>query len=250
MRFSSPLMRGRLIRRYVRFLADIILDSGETITASCPNTGSMVGLTDPGSVVWVSSSDSPTRKYKHTLEIIEADLGKGPSMVGINTGRPNLLVADAISAGQIRQLRGYAGLRREVRYGENSRIDILLECADKGRCYVEIKTVHMMRRHGLAEFPDCITERGTKHLNELSQMVREGHRAAMVFLIQRSDAARFALARDIDPRYGAAFDDALAAGVEMLAYRCRLDPEAIVVEKSVPILDRRAVIVTRPQRQF
>jgi sugar fermentation stimulation protein A len=241
MRFASPLLRGRLIRRYVRFLADIVLDSGETITASCPNTGAMLGLTAPGSVVWVSANDSPTRKYRHTLEIVEADLGKGPTLVGINTARPNALVGEAIAAERMRHLKGYPALRREVRYGENSRIDILLECADKGRCYVEIKNVHMMRQHGLAEFPDSVTERGAKHLRELSQMVRDGHRAVMVFLVQRGDAARFTLARDIDVAYAEAFDAALDAGVEMLAYRCRLSPEEIVVDRSIPILDRRTV---------
>ena len=235
MRFPSPLIRGRLARRYKRFLADVMLDDGETVTASCPNTGSMIGLTDPGSVVWLSTSDSPTRKYRHTWEMVEADLGQGPTLVGINTARPNALVAEAIGAGRIPGLDAYPDLRREVKYGQNSRIDILLDCARKGRCYVEIKNVHMMRTAGLAEFPDSVTERGAKHLFELAAMVREGHRAVMMFLIQRGDATRFDLARDIDPAYGAAFDAARAAGVEMLAYRCRLSPEQIVVESAVSV---------------
>ena len=235
MQFPAPLLHGRLIKRYKRFLADVELDSGETITCTCPNTGSMIGLVEPGSGVWLSESDSPTRKYRHTWELVEHDLGKGPAIVGINTNHPNKLVTEAVEGGRIAPLKGYASLRREVKYGQNSRIDILLEDDRKGRCYVEIKNVHMMRKPGLAEFPDSVTARGAKHLAELSDMVREGHRAVMLFLIQREDATRIALARDIDATYGEAFDAAIAAGVEPLAYRCRLTPEEIVVDKKVPI---------------
>ncbi|MGE8943613.1 DNA/RNA nuclease SfsA [Leptospira interrogans] len=236
MRFQTPLVRGQLLRRYKRFLADVVLDSGETVTATCPNTGSMIGLTTPGSVVWLSESDSKTRKYRHTWEMIEADLGAGPSLVGINTNRPNALVAEAIREARVAGLTDYPDLRREVKYGVNSRIDLLLECASKGLCYVEIKNVHMMRKLGHAEFPDSITERGTKHLKELSDMVREGHRAVMMFLIQRGDAEQFSLARDIDPTYGIAFDAAQAAGVQMLAYRCRMSCDEIVLDQPVPIV--------------
>jgi len=145
-------------------------------------------------------------------------------------------VAEALEARRVKALAGYPSLRREVNYGRNSRIDLLLECADKGLCYVEIKNVHLSRRHGLAEFPDSITERGAKHLAELSDMVRAGHRAVMVFLIQRGDAKRLALARDVDPAYGSAFDTARAAGVEALALRCRMSPEEIVIDRPVPIV--------------
>jgi sugar fermentation stimulation protein A len=235
MKFETPLLRGTLIQRYKRFLADVRLESGETVTATCPNTGSMMGLTTPGVPVWLSTSDSPTRKYKHTWEMLEVDLGKGPAMVGINTNHPNRLVAEAIAGGRVKELAGYQGLRREVKYGKNSRIDILLEDAAKGTCYVEIKNVHMMRKAGLAEFPDSVTERGAKHLSELSDMVREGMRAVMVFLIQRGDATRLTLARDVDPKYGEAFDRAIAAGVEAIAVRCRVGPDEISVDRSVPI---------------
>ena len=235
MQFPTPLLRGRLVQRYKRFLADVVLDDGTKVTATCPNTGSMMGLVAPGSVVWLSQSDSPTRKYRHTWEMVEADLGRGPSLVGINTGHPNKLVAAAIEAGRIKELKGYPVLKREQRYGVNSRIDLLLECPEEGLAYVEIKNVHMMRRHGLAEFPDSVTERGAKHLAELSDMVRAGHRAAMVFLIQRGDAAKLSLARDVDRGYGEAFDKAVAAGVEMLAYRCRMSATAIEVDKAVRI---------------
>jgi sugar fermentation stimulation protein A len=236
MRLPGPLIRGTLIQRYKRFLADVRLDDGRLVTATCPNTGSMLGLVTPGSIVWLSESDSPTRKYRHTWELVEADLGKGSTLVGINTGHPNKLLAEAIGARRVKALAGYPGLRREVKYGQNSRIDILLECADKGLCYVEIKNVHLSRRHGLAEFPDSVTERGVKHLREMSDMVRAGHRAVMVFLIQRGDAKRLAFARDIDPTYGAAFDLAVAAGVEAIALRCKMSAEEIVVDRPVPIV--------------
>jgi sugar fermentation stimulation protein A len=236
MRLPAPLLRGTLLLRYKRFLADVRLDDGRLVTATCPNTGSMLGLTAPGSVVWLSESDNPARKYRFTWELVEADLGKGPTLVGINTGHPNKLVAEAIAGRRVKVLAGYPDLRREVNYGRNSRIDLLLECAHKGRCYVEIKNVHLSRRHGLAEFPDSVTERGAKHLVEMSDMVRAGHRAVMVFLIQRGDAKRLALARDIDASYGAAFDAAREAGVEAIALRCLMSPEEIIVDKPVPLL--------------
>ena len=234
MQFPSPLLTGTLIQRYKRFLADVRLDTGETITCTCPNTGSMMGLKEAGLRVWLSTSDSPTRKYKHTWEMVAVDLGGGPSMVGINTNHPNKRVAEAVEAGKIKELAGYATLRREVKYGKNSRIDLLLEDPAKGLCYVEIKNVHMMRKAGFAEFPDSVTERGAKHLAEMSDMVREGHRAVMVFLIQRGDAKTLTLARDVDATYGAAFDLAKAAGVETIAVRCKLSADAITVDKTVP----------------
>jgi sugar fermentation stimulation protein A len=236
MKFSAPLLRGTLIQRYKRFLADVRLDSGETITATCPNTGSMMGLTTPGLPVWLSVSDNPTRKYKHTWEMLEVDLGKGPGLVGINTNHPNLLVSEAILGKRVAALKGYSGLRREVKYGVNSRIDILLEHEGRPPAYVEIKNVHMMRKAGLAEFPDSVTARGVKHLQELSQMVRDGHRAVMVYLIQRNDATKLTFARDVDPTYGAAFDAARAAGVEAIALRCKITPDEIRVDKPVPIV--------------
>ncbi len=235
MDFPSPLLRGTLIQRYKRFLADVRLDDGTTVTATCPNTGSMMGLKNPGQTVWLSTSDSVTRKYKHTWEMVEHDLGKGPSLVGVNTSHPNKIVADAITAGKIKPLTGYATLERERKYGKNSRIDILLSDPTKQLTYVEIKNVHMSRVAGRAEFPDSVTERGAKHLAELSDMVREGHRSVMIFLIQRADVTALSLARDVDATYGAAFDLAAAAGVEMLAVRCKLSTTRIVADKIVPI---------------
>ncbi|MCH9766017.1 MAG: DNA/RNA nuclease SfsA [Alphaproteobacteria bacterium] len=235
MKFASPLVRGRLIKRYKRFLADVALDTGKTITASCANTGSMLGLVHEGVPVWLSEHDSPTRKYRHTWEMVENDMGDGPVLVGINTSHPNKIVAEAIEAKRIKPLIGYETLKREVKYGKSSRIDILLDDPNKGRCYVEIKNVHLSRKNGAAEFPDSVTTRGAKHLRELSDMVREGHRAVMVYLIQRQDAKRFSLANDIDPDYAAAFADAQAAGVEALAYRCVLDEHGINIDRAVRV---------------
>lgn len=235
MKFPTPLLRGTLVQRYKRFLADVRLDTSETVTATCPNTGSMMGLTAPGSRVWVSVSDSKTRKYAHTWEIVEADLGKGAALVGINTGHPNRLVEEAITAGRVPELKGFATLRREVKYGENSRIDLLLENPGKPSCYVEVKNVHLSRKAGLAEFPDSVTERGTKHLAELANMVKAGHRAAMVYLVQRGDCESLKLARDVDPSYGEAFDAARARGVEMLCLACKVTPTEIVVERALSI---------------
>ncbi len=238
MKFDHPLIPGILIQRYKRFLADVTIAGGVTITGSCPNTGSMLGLTAPGSKVWLSESESVTRKYRHAWEMIETDLGTGPHLVGINTGRPNGLVTEAIEAGRIPELAGYPVLRREVKYGLNSRIDVLLSGGGDGRdCYVEVKNVHLMRENGLAEFPDSKTERGAKHLRELSDMVSQGHRAVMVFLVQCSDADKFSLAADIDPAYATAFRAASKAGVEMLCYRCELSPTEIAVEKRIEIAD-------------
>ena len=233
MKFTAPLLRGRLVKRYKRFLADVVLDSGETVTTTCPNTGSMIGLLVPGSTVWLSQSDSPTRKFKHTWELVEAQHGEHRLLVGINTNHPNKLVTEAIEAGLIRELKGYSGLRREVKYGRNSRIDLLLEDVKKAPCYVEIKNVHMMRNLGRAEFPDSVTERGAKHLAEMSDMVAAGHRAVMLYLIQMANPASFELARDIDPAYAVAFDAARSAGVEAIAYCCRLTPDEIVIDRRV-----------------
>ena len=235
MDFPTTLLRGTLIQRYKRFLADVRLDDGSLVTATCPNTGSMMGLKTPGQTVWLSTSDSPTRKYRHTWEMVEHDLGKGPTLVGVNTSHPNKIVADAIGAGQLKPLAGYSTLERERKYGKNSRIDILLTDPAKPTAYVEIKNVHMSRKAGRAEFPDSVTERGAKHLVELSDMVREGHRAVMIFLIQRADVTALSLARDVDAGYGTAFDKAAAAGVEMLALRCKLTTTAIEIDKFVPI---------------
>ena len=233
MEFSTPLVRGRLLQRYKRFLADIELESGEVITAHCANPGAMTGLKEPGLSVWLSKSDNPTRKLAYSWELVELPSG----LVGINTAHPNRLVEEAIAAGQIDQLKGYQSLRREVKYGANSRIDLLLEDPAHAPCYVEIKNVHLMRMQGLHEFPDSVTARGAKHLLELSNMVTEGNRSVMVYLIQRDDGDRFSLAADIDPAYAKAFNAARDCGVEAIAYCCEVSPNGINVAHQVPIVD-------------
>src|SRR5215470_2749968 len=214
MRFPSPLIPATLQRRYKRFLADVVLPDGEEITAHVANPGAMTGLAAPGTKVWLSKSGNPARKLPYSWELAEVNLGSGMELVGVNTGHPNALVAAAIADGAIEELRGYSSLRREVRYGRNSRVDFLLEQEGKPSCFVEVKNVHLMRTSGLAEFPDAVTARGARHLDELATMVTQGCRAVMVFLIQIGSASRLALARDIDPHYGFSFENAGIGGVE------------------------------------
>jgi sugar fermentation stimulation protein A len=236
MLFPAPLIPATLVRRYKRFLADVVLPGGEEITAHVANPGSMIGLATPGAKVWLSKSDNPKRKLAYSWELIEADFGAGAEIVGVNTAYPNHLVAEALATGTIPELSGYANIRREVKYGTNSRVDFLLEDSARPSCYLEIKNVHLMRQAGLAEFPDAVTARGAKHLDELGRMVAAGHRAVMLFVIQIGSATRFALARDIDPAYGKAFDLARARGVEALAWRCTILPRGISVTAPVPVM--------------
>jgi sugar fermentation stimulation protein A len=235
MRFQKPLIQAKLLRRYKRFLADVELASGEQLTIHVANPGAMTGLAEPGASVWLSRSDNPTRKLAHSWELVEVDLGGGIELVGVNTAHPNLIVAEAIAEGQIAELRGYVGIRREVRYGRNSRVDFLLEAPNRPACYVEVKNVHLMRRAGLAEFPDAVTVRGAKHLDELAAVVAAGCRAVMLYLVQIPSATSFTLARDIDPTYAAAFERARGAGVEAIAYRCTVAHDAITISGPVPI---------------
>ena len=230
MQFSSPLIRGTLIRRYKRFLADVTLESGETVTAHCPNSGSMLSVDRPGSDVWLSPATNPQRKLKYTWEIVKV----GDSLVGINTNNPNAIAAEAVKAGEIPELAGYSSVKREVRYGRNSRIDLFLEADGLPKCYVEVKNVTLRRdldEGTPIEFPDAVTTRGTKHLMELSEMAHSGARSVMLFLAQRNDATRFTIAHDIDPEYGKALEKALSAGVEVLCYCCRISTDSIRIER-------------------
>ena len=230
MRFPNPLVKGTLIKRYKRFLTDVELESGDMVTAHCANPGSMLGLTDLGLEVWLSPAANPERKLRYTWEMVH----DGRALVGINTAHPNGLVAEAIEAGIITELQGYGSRRREVKYGRNSRIDILLE-GDGPACYVEVKNVHLSRVPGTAEFPDSVTARGAKHLVEMTDMVAQGHRAIMVYLIQRDDCDHLSIAADIDPNYDEGLTRALESGVEAVAYSCKLTPQAITVENAVPL---------------
>jgi sugar fermentation stimulation protein A len=231
MEFPQPLVQGTLIKRYKRFLADVRLSSGEVVTAHVANTGAMIGLTEVKSEVWLSPAQNPARKLRWSWELIRV----GKSLVGINTQHPNGIVAEAITNGQIPELMGYDSLQREVRYGESSRIDILLAKENGDRCFVEIKNVHLKRDKD-AEFPDSVTVRGTKHLKELSTMVTLGHRAAMLYLVQREDCTAFKIAGDIDPIYEKAFNSARINGVECFCYSCRLTTKSIHIGKSLQII--------------
>ena len=233
MEFPDALIRGRLIKRYKRFLADVVLESGETVTAHCANTGAMTGVQDPNSEVWLSPARNPDRKLKYTWEMIRVSEG----LVGINTAHPNRIISEAIMAGELPELRGYRDLRREVKYGKNSRIDILLSDDDKPDCYVEIKNVHLMRTQGVAEFPDGVSTRAAKHQSELSAMANAGARAVTIYLCQREDCITFRLANDIDPAYALAASAAKKEGVEALCYACKLTQNSIVVSNRLEILD-------------
>jgi len=237
MQFAAPLIPAVLTRRYKRFLADVIFDNGKMTTVHVCNPGAMTGLDRPSSRLWLSDSKNPLRKLRYSWELVEADLGSGPELVGVNTSQPNQLVADALEAGIIPGLCDYPIVRREVRYGSNSRADFVLEDGSRPRCYLEIKNVHLMRNPRLAEFPDCVTARGARHLRDLAAMVAQGARAVLLFVIQIPSADRFAVARDIDPAYAAAFDGARQNGVEMLAWRCRVSIGGIEIVEPVPILD-------------
>ncbi len=231
MDFPSPLTRGTLTARYKRFFADVTLDDGREITAHCPNPGAMLGLNTPGLPAYVSASADPKRKLPWTLELVEADGG----LVGINTLHPNRLVAEALAADTIPEFAGYASHRREVRYGLNSRVDFLLEAPGKPRCWLEIKNCHLMRTPGLAEFPDCVAARSTKHLGELEDMVAEGDRAAVLFVVQRTDCRHFAAAADCDPAFAHALARVQASGVEVHVYGCEIGLTGVRLAKPIPL---------------
>jgi sugar fermentation stimulation protein A len=230
MKFPSPLERGRLIQRYKRFLADVVMDDGREITAHCPNPGAMLGLNTPGAPVWLSRSDDPKRKLPHTLELVEADGG----LVGVNTMRPNRLVAEALAAGVIPELAGYESVRAEVRYGEASRVDFLLERAGRAPCWLEVKNCHLSRTRGLAEFPDCVAARSSKHLRELEAVVEQGDRAVALFIVQRTDCEAFSACHELDPTFASGLDHAAEAGVEVLVYSCLMKTSGITLANSIP----------------
>lgn len=232
--FENDLVKARLIKRYKRFLADVELPGGEVVTAHCANSGSMLGCKEPGSIVYLSPNTNPKAKLDWRWEMLEVD----GHLVGINTSHPNRLAEEAIQAGVIPELSGYDGLRREVKYGQNSRIDILLENASgedgAAQCFVEVKNV-TLKIGDQAQFPDSVTVRGTKHLRELMDMVAEGHRAVMLYLVQRADCLSFAPAADIDPAYAETLAEAIAAGVETLCYVCDLSTQGIRVDRPLPM---------------
>ncbi len=237
MKITPALEQGILQRRYKRFFVDVTQQDGSTLTIHCPNTGSMKNCLVPGSACWFSRSDDPKRKLKGTLEIVTSS---GGHQVGINTGRPNKLVEEAIENGVIQELQGYQRLRREVRYGEErSRIDLLLE-GETGQCYVEVKNVTLEDDHNpsMLKFPDAVTSRGTKHLRELTAMAEQGHRAVLVFCVQHDAAEQVSIAAEIDPGYAETLRQAMTQGVELLAYGCHLSSDEISIQHKLPFILR------------
>ena len=232
MKFQSPLVPGRLIRRYKRFLSDVLLDTGEEVVAHCPNPGSMMGLKEPGLRVWVEPNDDPKKKLKYAWRVSQLEDG---TMVGIDTAVPNRVTKEALVERRIAELADYTGVRPEVPYGTRSRIDFLLTEDGLPDAYVKIKNVHLLRTDDWAEFPDCVTERGAKHLRELMLVKEAGHRAVMIYVIQHEGCRRFRVAEDLDPGYAAAFREAVDAGVEMLAYRCHITTDEILLGPSLPV---------------
>ena len=228
MLFERPLVRGTLLERRKRFFADVRLEHGEVVVAHCANPGRMTSAAEPGWTVWCSPADpvalaAGKRKLAWNLELVEAM--PGGALLLVNTARPNGIVAEAIAAAQVPELAGYSGQRAEVRYGENSRVDLLLE-GERGRCFVEVKNATLLLSPGLAGFPDAVSARATKHLHELAQVVAAGHRAVM-FSLCRSDAARLVPAEQIDPVYAAAYRAALKAGVESIAVQVLASPQGL-----------------------
>ncbi len=231
-----PLRRATLLRRYKRFLADVRFDDGREETVHTPNPGAMLGLSDRGLPVWTSTSDSKSRKLARTWELVEADGG----LVGVNTLTPNRLAAEALADELIPELTGYARHRREVKYGEASRVDFLLEAADRPPCWLEVKNVHLMRRPGLAEFPDCVAARSLRHLRELQARVALGERAVMLFVVQRTDCDRFAAAADLDLAYAKGLAEAFRCGVEVLCYDCDVTLDTLRIRRRIPWLGAAA----------
>lgn len=234
MDFPQPLTRARLVRRYKRFFADVVLDDGTEITAHCPNPGAMLGLNVEGQSCWLSKSADPKRKLAHTLEMVEAD----GALTVVNTLHPNKLVAEALAAGAIPELCGYATHRREVPYGAASRIDFLLErpAAPVERVWLEVKGVTLSRATGLAEWPDCVSARGARHVQELAEKAAAGDRAVVLFVIQRADCDRFSVCTDLDPAFCRALGAAQESGVEVLAYSCAVSPQSVSLNSRVPVI--------------
>jgi sugar fermentation stimulation protein A len=232
MRFQTPLVPATLNRRYKRFLADCTLEDGRQITAHCANPGSMMGLANPGTRVWLEPNDDPKKKLKYGWRLVEQD---GGHFIGVDTAVPNRLLRPVLQDRGLEPFAAYSEVRAEVAYGQSSRIDFLLQGVGLPDAFVEVKSVTLSRQPGLAEFPDSVTARGAKHLAELAKMSQAGARAIMLYIVQRTDCVRMTLARDLDPKYGLSMDSARAAGVEVLAFACHITPETIALGDPVSV---------------
>lgn len=237
MRFQTPLVPARLIRRYKRFLADCRLMDGREITAHCANPGSMLGLAAPGMKIWLEPNDDPRKKLKFGWRLVDHENGH---FTGVDTSLPNRALRGALETGAVPGLEGYEHLRAEVPYGAGSRVDFVLSAPCRREAYVEVKSVTLCRTPGLAEFPDSVTARGARHLAELAAVVRGGGRAAMLYLVQRTDCDRFRLAADLDPAYARAFADARASGVESIVLGTKITPEGVEIAAPIRLIEDRA----------
>jgi len=227
MKFKERLLQGSLVKRYKRFFVDIKYKN-KIITGHCPNSGSMMGLLNIGNKIWFSVSDNLNRKLKYTLEIIEVEKKK----VGINTLLTNKIVLEALNCKKINSLIKFNDIKTEVKFSNNTRFDFLL-LNNKEKCFLEVKNVTLVRKKKMAEFPDAITSRGTKHLNELCNAKEKGYQSYMLYLIQREDCDSFKIAKDIDKKYKIAFDKALKSGVKILCYDCKLNNEEIKLNNQI-----------------
>tara|TARA_B100001245_G_scaffold228268_1_gene205394 strand:+ start:422 stop:1117 length:696 start_codon:yes stop_codon:yes gene_type:complete len=227
MKFKDRLSQGTLVKRYKRFFVDIKYKN-KIITGHCPNTGSMLGLLKNGNKVWFSASDNPERKLKYTLEIVEAD----KKLVGINTQLTNKIVLEALGQKKIKNLIRYNNIKSEVKFSNKTRFDFLI-FNNKKKCFLEVKNVTLVRKNGIAEFPDAITSRGTKHLKELIAAKKKGFESYILYLIQREDCKFFKIAKDIDEEYKITFNNALKNGVKILCYDCKINNEEIKLNKQI-----------------
>lgn len=233
MRFQTPLVPARLIRRYKRFLADAVLEeTGEQVVAHCPNPGSMMGLQDDGMRIWLEPNDDPKKKLKYGWRLAELPDGH---WAGIDTAVPNRVVREALEARAVPALAAYSQVRPEVRYGEASRVDFLLSEPGLPDAWVEVKNVHLRRSGDWAEFPDSVTTRGARHLAELARMVAAGDRAVMLYLVQRTDCSRLRMAADLDPGYATAFDAARSGGVEAICHGTAIDLSGVTLGAALPV---------------
>ncbi|KMK65342.1 DNA/RNA nuclease SfsA [Puniceibacterium sp. IMCC21224] len=230
MRFQTPLVPARLIRRYKRFLADVQLEDGSEVVAHCANPGSMLGLAEPGMRIWLEPNDDPKKKLGYGWRLIELE----GAFVGVDTSLPNRLLRGALEVGAVPGLNAYPQVLREQKYGQKSRVDFLLRGEGLPDAYVEVKSVTLSRQTGLAEFPDSVTTRGARHLDDLAKMVQQGHRAVMLYLVQRTDCTSVTLAADLDPAYAASFAAARATGIEVLCHGCDITPEAVILGAPLP----------------